>query len=206
MRLNQEQFEALKDGSIIGIEAGSDYGTAQAWYEVVEGRLALLIEEGDTSLMKNEEAGEFQGLDLEQAWERLVALNTGPTKCPRYDGCHLCKWHIGIEDDEFAPAHLSIASSEDVLKMKLINLITNLTEAKYKIECGVDLDTPLSIPPKEYHGRKIHALDYGKNYRHRLLVINDGLPITFAVVVCEGSFEELLDLIGCSREELTTQF
>lgn len=83
----------------VRIDAGSDYGNRTAWYEVVGGILVLRDEGNHDNLAGNHLCLDFEGLTVEQAYSKASAINDEPVG-HSYDGCHLCKFSIGIEEVE----------------------------------------------------------------------------------------------------------
>ena len=94
--LDQEDTEivAVGDGWAF-VNAGSEYGSRRAWYQIV-GDVLVLRDEGDhDNLAGNHLALDFEGLTLEQAYAKAEALDSEPVGHD-YDGCHACKWGIEV--------------------------------------------------------------------------------------------------------------
>ena len=79
------------------IDAGSEYGSRRAWYEVVGGVLVLRDEGDHDNLAGNDACLDFEGLTLKQAYAKAKALDSEPVGHD-YDGCHACKWGIEIRE------------------------------------------------------------------------------------------------------------
>jgi len=79
------------------IDAGSEYGSRRAWYQIVSGVLVLQNEGNHDNLAGNELALDFEGLTLEQAYAKARALDSEPVGHD-YDGCHACKWGIEVRE------------------------------------------------------------------------------------------------------------
>lgn len=95
------------------ITAGGDFGSREAIYELVEGVLVLRSEGQQDGLVGNGHAADFEGLTLEQANQKIEALNSTGSGHP-YDGCHACTWSISIRqlvEGEVLP-HLTIDWNE----------------------------------------------------------------------------------------------
>lgn len=90
------------------ITAGGDFGSREAIYELVEGVLVLRSEGQHDNLGGNGQAVGFEGLTLEQANQKIAALNSEGSG-HSYDGCHACTWSISIcnLDEEEVPPHLT---------------------------------------------------------------------------------------------------
>jgi len=98
--LDQEDAEAASvpdDDGWVRIDAGSEYGNRTAWYEIVGGVLVLRDEGDHDNLAGNHLCLDFEGLTLEQAYAKASAISDEPVR-HAYDGCHLCKFSIGVEE------------------------------------------------------------------------------------------------------------
>jgi hypothetical protein len=107
--MDQVQFLAE---SFASVRAGSSYGSREAWYQIIEGRLVILHDGDHDNLAGNGLAIEFQGYTLDQARERIAALNDEPVG-HAFDGCHGCTWSIGLTV-EVPPEWLTYKTPDEV--------------------------------------------------------------------------------------------
>ena len=90
------------------IMAGSEYGSREAIYKLVENVLVLRDEGDHDNLAGNGTACEFEGLTIEQAQKKIKAESSEGTG-HSYDGCHACNWSISLRqlEKDQVPAHLT---------------------------------------------------------------------------------------------------
>lgn len=94
--LDQEDTEvtpAPTDGWAF-VQAGSHWGSKCVWYQVIDGVLVLRDRGKDDNLARNDEAMNFEGLTLKEAYAKAEALNSEPSR--QNDGSHLACWSIEV--------------------------------------------------------------------------------------------------------------
>ena len=79
------------------VDAGSEYGSRRAWYQITSGILVLRDEGDHDNLAGNDACLDFEGLTLDQARAKANALDSEPVGHD-YDGCHACKWGIEVRE------------------------------------------------------------------------------------------------------------
>jgi hypothetical protein len=101
----------------VDITAGSEYGAMTCWYEVVEGVLVLRDQEEDSALAGNSIAADFEGMTIDQARQKCDVLNDEPTG-HAYDGCHVCKWSIGLDEEDGPPSWIAYEEPSEVHELR----------------------------------------------------------------------------------------
>ena len=103
---------APQGGKLIEVSAGGFGGYRTAWYEVVEDRLVLRDEGDHDNLAGNSVVCDFEGLTLDEAYEKRDAIRSG---VPYHDrcGCHACTFNVWIEEDSEPPAHLRYSAPQE---------------------------------------------------------------------------------------------
>ena len=77
------------------VSASSDYGSREAWYEMIEGVLVLLNTGNHDNLAGNNLVTDFEGLTPDEAEAHAKSLREAPVGHD-FDGCHACTWSIGV--------------------------------------------------------------------------------------------------------------
>jgi len=109
----------MSNTNFVSILAGSDFGSREAIYKVVEDRLVIRCQGDHDNLAGNEEVCDYEGLTIQQAEEKIKASNSESVG-HSYDGCHACTWSISLRqlEDEDVPAHLIYNEPNEVFAIR----------------------------------------------------------------------------------------
>ena len=103
---------APQGGKLIEVSAGGCGGYRTAWYEIVEDRLVLRDEGDHDNLAGNSIVCDFEGLTLDEAYDKRDAIRSGVPHHHRC-GCHACTFNVWVEEDSEPPAHLLYSAPQE---------------------------------------------------------------------------------------------
>lgn len=101
----------------VRVSAGSGYGRRHAWYEVVGGALVLRDSGNHDNLGGNSRCLDFEGLTVEQAYDKRDAINTAPVG-HSYDGCHACTFAVWVEEEDEPPEFLAYQEGSETEELR----------------------------------------------------------------------------------------